>query len=65
MSMKKEPVWLEWCRSCKRKHYVTMMPCPSCGVYSVPHPVSDAVANACGGMPECDGCEAYREHTAI
>ena len=58
-------VWLEWCPSCKRKHRVSMQPCPSCGVYYVPQPVSENVANSCRrlvGSMECDGCEAYREH---
>jgi hypothetical protein len=56
--------WLEWCPSCKRKHLVEMRLCSSCGIYEVPQPVSDNVANNCFASYECDGCEAYRGHMA-
>ena len=60
-------VWLEYCESCKRKHYMILRPCPSCGGRSgelVPTPLSDKVADTCRGLGwgECTGCEAYREH---
>jgi len=63
--MSKEHVWLEYCKSCKRKHYMKMSPCPSCGGRGgqFPQPVSDNVAETCNGFDyECSGCEAYREH---
>lgn len=66
--MNKKVVWLEYCQSCKRKHRVTMMPCPSCEGRGgqVPQPVSDNVANTCTeGVGECEGCETYRDHLAI
>ena len=57
-------VWLEYCNWCKRRHRVTMRPCPECGVYLTPQPVSKRVYESCrAGSPICDGCEAYREHT--
>ena len=56
--------WLEYCKSCKRKHYMTYQKCPSCGVYETPQPASSNVANTCHAQYECDGCEAYREHTS-
>ena len=55
-------VWLEWCPVCKRKHYVTMKPCQDCGIYEVPQPASDTVADDCGAIYRCDGCEAYQDH---
>ena len=65
MSNKKStegPTWLEYCPVCKRKHYVTPQPCPSCGVYFTPQPKSETVLENCGRNYECDGCHAYREH---
>ena len=61
--VKTKKVWLEYCKVCKRKHYMTMKYCPSCNVYMVPMPISDNVVDSCGAYYECDGCEAYREHT--
>ena len=66
----KEPVWLEYCPSCKRKHYMTLKPCPSCNGRSgewIALPKSENVENQCSRsyFSECCGCEAYREHLAI
>ena len=57
-----EPVWLEWCPSCERRHYVSPQLCPECHVYSTPQPVYVGVANSCGADYACDGCMAYRDH---
>ena len=27
--------WLEYCKSCKKKHYVMNQPCPDCGVHRI------------------------------
>ena len=61
----KEIHWLEYCKSCNRKHRVMMRDCPTCSVYETAQPISDKVADQCGADYSCDGCEAYREHTAI
>ncbi len=61
---RERPVWLEWCPTCDRAHRMTGRPCPRCGVYDVPTPMSDKVAEACNMHAECEGCEAYREHEA-
>ena len=55
-------VWLEWCPYCHRKHRVTMQTCPECGIYPVPQPISDNVANDCCAPCRCDGCDAYQDH---
>lgn len=62
MNKKKQIVWLEYCPQCKRKHRVTLQPCPTCGVYETPQPVSDNVYLHCNGDKRCDGCQAYSEH---
>jgi len=55
-------VWLEYCKSCKRKHRVTMQKCPDCGVHETPQPVSEKVYDMCKANYRCDGCEAYLDH---
>jgi hypothetical protein len=55
-------VWLEDCSSCKRKHRVTMQPCPECGVHETPQPESEKVHETCNADYACDGCDAYRDH---
>lgn len=55
--------WLEWCHWCKRKHRVSMQPCPECQVYLTPQPISERVDEQCGATYSCDGCVAYKEHT--
>ena len=62
MTDREPPVWLYYCSVCKRKHYVTQRPCPSCKVYDTPQPVSDNVADACHADYDCDGCLSYKEH---
>ena len=59
----KEYHWLEYCNWCRRKHYVTLRGCPTCGIYETPQPVSDNVASQCGANYSCDGCQAYSDHT--
>ncbi len=57
--------FLEYCRASKRKHRMTMKPCPACGGRSgelVPQPVSDKIDCTCGLNHICTGCEAYEEH---
>ena len=63
----KDIIWLQYCRSCKRKHRVRMTKCPSCGGRGgyTPQPVSDKVCNKCKANYECDGCKAYKEHLYI
>jgi len=46
-----------------QKPGMTMQPCPKCGVYLVPMPVSDRVYESCMADYSCDGCIAFREHT--
>ena len=57
-----EIVWLEYCKSCKKKHKVTLQPCPSCGVYETPQPKSENVKDTCRASYSCDGCQAYEDH---
>lgn len=52
------------CRSCKRKHRMSIQNCPGCDKHQIPMPHSDEVANNCCATYECDGCEAYRDHLA-
>ncbi len=61
--MTKEIHWLEYCKSCGRNHRMKMRGCPTCNVYETPQPASDKVADTCLAHYECDGCEAYKEHT--
>jgi len=56
-------VWLEYCPFCKRRHRVSMQPCPSCNIYFTPQPISDKVYEQCGADYDCEGCIAYRDHT--
>lgn len=60
----KERVFLEYCRSCKRQHRMTLQPCPSCSGRGgwTPQPVSEHVADNCFADYACDGCDAYRDH---
>lgn len=58
----KEHTWLEYCNSCKKSHRVVNQPCPTCGVYHTPQPVSDVVYSKCKADYRCDGCEAYADH---
>lgn len=52
----------EWCKPCKKYHIMIQKPCPVCGVYEVPQPKSEKVADKCRESYLCDGCEAYQEH---
>jgi hypothetical protein len=61
------PVFLEWCPSCKRKHYMIVQPCPECGGRGgwIAMPKSERVVDNCFYLHyECEGCEAYRGHMA-
>jgi hypothetical protein len=61
----KAHVWLEWCAACKRRHRVTLQPCPACNGRSgewVPQPVSARVGDRCPTTHLCSGCDAYRGH---
>lgn len=53
--------WLEKCVWCGKKHVMTMQTCPKCGVYEVAQPKSEKIK--CMVVYQCDGCEAYAEHT--
>ena len=56
-------VWKQYCNKCKKHHYVTMQPCPSCEIYHTPQPVKDKVLEKHDLYTyECEGCQAYREH---
>jgi rRNA maturation endonuclease Nob1 len=56
--------WKEWCDRCKKYHITTLKPCPSCGKYSTPQPLSEKVYEKHLFYEyDCDGCEAYRDHT--
>jgi hypothetical protein len=57
-----EHTWLEYCKSCDRKHRVYSQPCPTCGVNYTPQPASDKVYDKCMANYQCDGCQAYEEH---
>jgi len=54
--------WLLYCNTCKRKHWVTMKPCPACGVHYTAQPVSEKVHEHVYADYDCDGCQAYRDH---
>ena len=52
--------FLQYCKSCGRKHVVVMRPCPTCGVYMTAQPKSDKVYDKCMSLDyKCDGCDAY------
>jgi len=53
--------WKENCPSCKKNHIVTNKPCPSCGVYTTPQPISETVYNNCRNNYICEGCESYND----
>ncbi len=55
-------VWKEWCKNCKKFHFVILKPCPDCGVYHTPQPKSEKVYDNCNASYRCDGCEAYLDH---
>ena len=59
----KERVFLLDCPSCKRKHRMTVQPCPSCGGGGgwIAMPASERVREDCGQLDKCDGCEAYED----
>jgi len=57
--------WKEYCKSCKKYHFVTLQPCLSCRVHSVPQPKSEKVFDNCNASYMCDGCEAYQDHYGI
>lgn len=60
---RKEIRWKEWFPNTKKTHIVSMQPCPSCGVYHTPQPVSEKVKEKYPFyLFECDGCEAYKDH---
>ena len=54
--------WKEYCNSCKKYHFYSLQPCPDCGVYETPQPVSEKIHEICRGNYRCDGCEAYLDH---
>ena len=55
--------WKQYFSQTKKNHIVSMQPCPSCGVYYTPQPISEKVLTRIGlNNFECDGCEAYRDH---
>ena len=56
--------FLEFCPACRRKHVMTMQPCPACNGRGgwVPMPKSERVQDICSAHYECEGCEAYKEH---
>ena len=54
--------WLEYCKSCNRKHRMIQRSCPTCNVYETSQPKSDKVYDKCGANYSCDGCEAYKDH---
>ena len=58
---------LIFCKSCKKKHRMTMQPCPNCDGRggSISQPVSDNVFDNCYANYECEGCESYRDHTGV
>lgn len=61
--MNKQIIWKKHCDKCKKQHYYTNKPCPTCGVYHTPQPVSEIVAakHSTHSM-QCDACQAYEEH---
>lgn len=62
-----EPAFLEYCGACKRKHRMTVQPCPSCGGRGgwIPMPKSAWTRDHCMSLSyECDGCYAYRDRYA-
>ena len=61
----KERAFLFDCRSCKRKHVMTLQPCPSCGGRGgwIPMPKGAWTADHCMSLDYCcDGCDAYKDH---
>ena len=54
--------WKDYCSLCKKNHIFTLKPCPDCGVYYTPQPVSEKVYDNCNATYICDGCEAYLDH---
>lgn len=58
----KKTTWLEYCKSCKRNHIVTLKVCPDCGVHMTPQPVSEKVYEKCRANYRCNGCDVYLEH---
>lgn len=67
MNMNKNIVWLQYCYSCNRGHFVKMTKCPSCDGKGghIPQPASNKVYDKCNANYECDGCRAYRNHTIV
>jgi len=63
MKEEKQYQWLQFCKSCGRKHYMMIRDCPTCNVYETPQPASDNVLDYCTADYSCDGCIAYRDHT--
>ncbi len=63
--MKQDKPWLSYCFCCKRKHYVNLQPCPGCAGRGgfTEQPVSAKVAGDCLANYQCNGCEAYADHT--
>lgn len=61
--IKELPVFLLWCDSCKKKHYMQNQPCSSCQGRggNVIIPVSETVCGAWWRWYKCDGCEAYED----
>lgn len=56
-------IWKEWCPKCKCYHFVSLQPCPDCGVYYTPQPVSLKIWKKHSiSTYRCDGCDAYQDH---
>ena len=62
MEKKYKTVWLDYCKSCNKKHKYSLAKCPGCGVHETPQPISDEVRFNCCESYICDGCEAYQDH---
>lgn len=58
----KNSKWFEYCKDCKRWHLMSNQPCPTCGKYEVPQPVSEKIKSRCHVDYSCDGCIDYRDH---
>jgi len=61
---KKEKMLLP-CSVCGKRHYMSFLPCPSCGNLILQH-VSEKVSEKCYNSQEvCEICDAYNEHLDI
>lgn len=63
--MDDSPNWLQYCKSCKRSHIVSLRPCHACQGRSgqeVAQPTSPRVRDLCYADYACTGCQEYRDH---